>query len=68
MATVHCTVSNCNYWGQNNYCRAEQILVTALQSSLPSTEQHGLASEKLPLTPVKTRQESLCYTMELKNR
>ncbi len=69
MATIHCTVSNCNYWGQNNYCRAEQILVTAaMQSALPSVDQHGIGTEKMPQTPVKARQDSLCYTMELKNR
>ncbi|MNW25272.1 hypothetical protein D3C74_20110 [compost metagenome] len=25
--TVRCSVSNCNYWGQDNVCNAEAILI-----------------------------------------
>lgn len=25
---VYCTVQNCDYWGQNNHCLAEKILIT----------------------------------------
>ncbi|MED5020344.1 DUF1540 domain-containing protein [Paenibacillus chibensis] len=24
---VKCSVSNCNYWGEQNVCKAEQILI-----------------------------------------
>ncbi|MDR0268963.1 DUF1540 domain-containing protein [Paenibacillus sp.] len=24
---VRCSVSNCNYWGEQNVCKAEQILI-----------------------------------------
>ncbi|MDT3426534.1 hypothetical protein J2Z22_002060 [Paenibacillus forsythiae] len=24
---VNCSVSNCNYWGEHNICRAEEIII-----------------------------------------
>lgn len=68
MATVHCTVNNCRFWGQNNYCRAEEILITGAKSPLPSVNQFGVGGEILQGTPVRTQQDSLCYTLEMTNR
>lgn len=64
--TVRCTVNNCKYWGQDNYCTADQILITAPASPLPKAEKHGIGAEKLPETPVKKVEDSLCYTFEEK--
>ncbi|MBI2954972.1 MAG: DUF1540 domain-containing protein [Chloroflexi bacterium] len=64
--TVRCTVSNCKYWGENNFCIADQILVTAPKSPLPSADKHGAGAERLSTTPVMDAQDSLCYTFEPK--
>lgn len=66
MAIIRCTVSNCEYWRQKNYCSAEQILVTAPQSPLQAAEKHGMGAETLKNTPVRLREDSLCYTWEVK--
>lgn len=68
MATIRCTVSNCTYWGQNNYCKAEQILVIASQMPMPALERHGSGAERLQQTPVRAREDSLCYTFGTKER
>lgn len=66
MASIRCTVSNCKYWGENNMCMADQILVTAPESQLPAAEKHGVGAERLHTTPIRFLEESLCYTFEAK--
>ncbi len=61
---VKCTVSNCEYWGQENNCTAEQILITAPASALPKVEKHGVGAEKMHETPIRKVEDSLCYTFE----
>ncbi len=68
MSTIRCTVSNCTYWGQNNFCKADQILVMAPQSPLQVAERHGQPAEQLQQTPSKTRMDTLCYTFEMKGQ
>ncbi len=65
--TVRCTVSNCEYWGENNFCRADQILITAPASPLPNADKHGSDAERLGETPVREALDSLCYTFEPKH-
>ncbi len=62
--TVRCTVNNCEYWAQNNFCTADQILITAPASPLPAADKHGTGAESLRTTPIKTPEDSLCYTFE----
>ncbi|MCL5263898.1 MAG: DUF1540 domain-containing protein [Chloroflexi bacterium] len=64
--TVRCTVSNCKHWGKDNYCSADQILITAPASPLLKAEKHGVGAEKLHETPIKKTEDSLCYTFESK--
>jgi hypothetical protein len=62
--TVRCTVSNCEYWGQGNYCTADQILITAPMSPLPAVDKHGAGAEQLKPTPIREGEDTLCYTFE----
>ena len=64
MATVRCTVNNCEYWGPNNYCQAQQILVMAPSSPIQVADEHGTGAEQLKQTPAKTDEDTLCYTFE----
>jgi len=64
MPTVKCTVSNCVHWGRDNVCTADQILITAPESPLVAAEKHGVGAERLPTTPIRSLEDSLCYTFE----
>ncbi|MEW6727314.1 MAG: DUF1540 domain-containing protein [Bacillota bacterium] len=66
--SVHCTVSNCQWWGQGNHCMAEGILITSdtLANRLedkwdyPHTDQ--IVQMNKGTTPVNTCMESCCKT------
>ncbi len=64
MATIRCTVSNCEYWGDQNFCTAEQILVMAPASPIQAADEQGVHAETLKRTPAKTDEDTLCYTFE----
>ena len=68
MPNIRCTVSNCEYWGQNNYCRADQILVTAPESPLQVADKHGVGAEQLRATPARNLQDTCCYTFDAKGQ
>lgn len=37
---VRCSVSNCNYWGESNICRAEEIVIEIdKHTNRPFTEE-----------------------------
>ncbi len=63
MATIRCTVANCVYWGDRNYCTAANILVMAggVQTGL---QPRGENAEKLEPTPSAEKSETMCYTFE----
>ena len=65
---VRCTVANCKYWDDGNYCTADQILITAPMSALPAADKHGMGAEQLKATPIREGEESLCYTFEPRSR
>lgn len=67
MATIRCTVSNCEYWGDQNYCTADQILVMAPSSPIQAADEHGVHAEQLKPTPATTDEDTLCYTFERKS-
>lgn len=67
MATIRCTVSNCEYWGDQNYCQADQILVTAPSSPVQTADKHGVNAEQLKQTPAISNEDSLCYTFSRKS-
>ncbi len=66
MPTVRCTVNNCEYWGNNNFCKAESILVQAPSSPIQQANKHGELAEQLHPTPAPNMEATLCYTFEEK--
>ncbi|MGQ9675079.1 MAG: DUF1540 domain-containing protein [Chloroflexota bacterium] len=63
---VHCTVSNCGYWIEGNYCASSAILVT---SGIPTrrgtgqpADKFGNNSPQLGETPIQDTEDSYCYT------
>ena len=66
MATIRCTVNNCEYWGGENYCMANQILVMAPSSPVQQADEHGMGAERLNKTPATADEDTLCYTFEQK--
>ncbi|MHB1415583.1 MAG: DUF1540 domain-containing protein [Chloroflexota bacterium] len=67
MTMVRCTVSNCLHWRQDNVCNADQILVTAPESPLVVAEKQGAQAEQLHSTPIRSLEDSLCYSFEAKD-
>lgn len=67
MATIRCTVNNCEYWSNENHCRANQILVMAPSSPVQAADPHGASAEQLSETPAGTDEDTLCYTFERKS-
>lgn len=68
MPTIRCTVSNCEYWGNDNFCMADQILVMAPSSPIQAADEHGVNAEQLKHTPATTDEDTLCYTFERKSK
>lgn len=60
---VYCTVSNCDYWGKNNHCFAEKILITNDKAAeqWPDAVDAPQAST-LMATPASYCQETACKT------
>mgnify|MGYP005865218101 CR=1 FL=1 len=67
MTEVRCTVDNCVWWREHNMCGAKHILVLAPQSPLPQTDKSGAEADKLPETPIRNIEDSLCYTFQPKS-
>lgn len=66
MPTIRCTVQNCKYWGDENFCQADQILVMAPNSPIQQADEHGVHAEELKPTPASTDEDTLCYTFDRK--
>lgn len=60
---VRCTVSNCEYWTEQNRCKAGQILVTH-GSPMVIADKHGVNAEQIEQTPAEEIEDTCCYTFE----
>ncbi|HEU4753159.1 MAG TPA: DUF1540 domain-containing protein [Armatimonadota bacterium] len=60
MPEVKCTVSNCEYWGEENRCTADQILISA--GPTPGKPPHGEHAARLGHTPAQVAQATYCWT------
>lgn len=60
---IHCTVSNCHYYGEGNICAATEIMVTSDQvgATKPDRYDHAMAMGA-PQTPVDDCTSSCCKT------
>jgi hypothetical protein len=64
---IHCTVSNCHYWGSGNMCAANEILVTS--DTVGQTEGNSMDATQastMSQTPVNTCSETTCKTFAQK--
>lgn len=60
---VYCTVQNCDYWGKNNHCLAEKILiVTDEQASAWPDSVDAPAGAKLESSEAETCMATACKT------
>ncbi len=65
---VRCSVNNCHYWTQDNYCKANQILVTSDSSGGHAGNSYDAPSVPNDLTtPVQMSMETCCQTFVSKN-
>ena len=65
--TVRCTVDNCYFWAQDNYCEAEGILITtdSAAKKYPESVDVGdiaMIVGEIGETPAQHCQETACKT------
>lgn len=63
MSKIHCSIDNCHYWDQGNYCKAKEILVAADSWAAQTPDnidspQHA----KVPQMHANTCMETCCKT------
>lgn len=66
MTNVHCTVSDCHYWGDHNHCTAKEILVVGfpVPPTTAGLDHHGRGADDAPPTPVDRKDGTYCFTFE----
>jgi len=66
---IRCSVDNCHYWTKDNYCGAEQIMVSSdkVGDTTPHTFNAAQASS-FPHTPVASCMETCCKTFVTKGK
>ncbi len=59
---IRCSVSNCHYWMQGNYCEASSVMVSS--DELPRETYHGIESAMISQvdTPVSQCEQTCCKT------
>jgi hypothetical protein len=63
MPNVNCTVDNCQYWTNGNFCKAQQIII---QNDLEGGISPDSKLETLKSTPAGTVDDTCCQTFKLK--
>ena len=68
---VRCTVNNCYFWAQENYCGADSILVTSDRAAREYPEsvdaaQTSMIVSEIGETPTQTCMETACKTFKQK--
>lgn len=66
---VRCTVDNCYFWAQDNFCGADSILVTSTQAAGQYSDQERDATpatliNQIGETPAEHSQETACKTFQ----
>lgn len=60
---VYCTVQNCDYWGKNNHCLAEKILIVTDQQANDWPDQvDAPMGANLQSSEVETCMQTACKT------
>ena len=69
MPEVRCSVSNCSFWGQGNFCQASAIIVQPDADETGQTENESYTSAVLTNetleSSVTTSVETCCHTLSL---
>lgn len=63
MSKIYCSIDNCHYWDQGNYCNASEILVTA--DSWANQAPDGMDAPKhaqVPQMHANSCMETCCKT------
>ena len=60
---VYCTVQNCDYWGKNNHCLAEKIVIVtdAQANQWPDAVDAPMGAD-LPMDNAQSCMETACKT------
>ncbi|MBE7104733.1 DUF1540 domain-containing protein [Bacillus cereus] len=70
MPEVRCSVSNCSFWGQGNFCQASAIVVQPDAQEAAQTENNSYTSATLTNetldSSVTTSVETCCQTFKPK--
>jgi hypothetical protein len=69
---VRCTISDCEYWADNNYCASSGILITHgspyEKTSHKPAHRQGTDAYELAETPIHRIADSYCRTFTQKNQ
>lgn len=69
--SVRCTVDNCYFWAQENFCNADSILITTdrAASQYPDavdSKDTAMIVSQIGETPAESGQETACKTFSKK--
>ena len=71
MPEVRCSVSNCSFWGQGNFCQASAIIVQPDADETGQTENESYTSAVLTNetleSSVATSVETCCQNINIKS-
>lgn len=65
MPDIRCAVSNCSFWGQNNFCQANSIIVRPESQSYTSGQElfeSSILDGMMIESTVTTSSETCCQT------
>ncbi|MGD9156306.1 MAG: DUF1540 domain-containing protein [Bacillota bacterium] len=63
MPSVNCTVDNCEYWTNGNFCKAQQIVI---QNDNGGGFSPNSQLNNLKATPANAVDETCCQTFKVK--
>lgn len=66
MPTIRCTVSNCVYYGEHNYCNAGEILVSSDEVTGTNERLMNVANDDSLQTDAYESAETCCITFKEK--
>jgi hypothetical protein len=66
---VRCTVDNCAYWAEDNYCKADTILITSDAAGVRYPEgvdapQTEMIVQEMGQTPARSCMDTACKTFK----
>ena len=63
MSKIYCSIDNCHYWDQGNYCKADEIMITADEyASKAPDSMDAPKHHDFPQLHASTCMETCCKT------